>query len=523
MTGVCSAPKKLEKIAEHHTSPQADHRPCNTKRQLFRLLPPIPGLYAPQTHLACQCNEFVSAHNRVLGEAPLPTKRGIFDVRRQLKRLAWQLPFPRAESLDEALMHFRGARYTLYSNARESLRSKPLARADANLGCFVKAEKFNPLDKVNPDPRMIQARGPRFNLHMAGYIHPLERIVYQLRDEFGLRIFAKGLNSFEKADLIRSKFAKLKRPVCYSLDASRFDKHVSPKLLDEEHRFYLTMFPRDAQLAMLCDWQKRNKCFTSNGVRYAARGGRMSGDMNTALGNCVLMYAMLMAVAERLGVTPLVVDDGDDCLMLVEDHEAHKFEECITPYFLEFGMAIKLENRAEVPEQVVFCQSKIVGDRMVRNPIKVMSNGTSGCKHWHDPKLVRPMLTAVGACELACNAGVPVLQEYALSLLRNGRGERAKRIDLEGGVLQRALYEAGSEQNIYATKAKDVTLEMRMEFERVWGIPVPAQLILEEMLQGWVIDDIVAVPVGTELHADWELQEDPSRVPARAPAFWSGV
>lgn len=523
MPGVCSFPKKLEVVAEHHGAPQADHRPCNQKRRLFRLLPPIYGLFSPQTHLACQCNEFVSAHNRVLGVAPLPTTRGLAQVREQLRILSSRLPYPRAESIDEALMHFKGARYTLYSQARESLRKKPLSRSDSYLSCFIKAEKFDPDAKINPDPRMIQARGPRFNLHMAGYIHPLERLVYNIRDEYGLRVFAKGLNSFQKATLIKEKFSKLEDPVCFSLDATRFDKHVSPGLLAEEHRFYRRMFPGDDQLIMLTSWQMRNKCFTSNGVRYSAKGGRMSGDMNTALGNCVLMYSMLMAVAGRLGVKPLVVDDGDDCLMLVEKRQAASFELYISEYFLEFGMSIKLENRADVPEQVVFCQSKIVGDRMVRNPLKVMSNGTSGSKHWFDRNLVRPMLTAVGACELSCNAGVPVLQEYALALLRNGRGQRMSRTDIDSGVLLRAIWEVGSEEKIYQSTEKPVTVDARLQFARVWGIPVPAQLILEQILREWTVEEVVAEPVDVELSADWVVREDPSRVPPRHTAFWTGV
>lgn len=485
-------------------------------------MPPIPGMEHCQTHTACQANEFVSVHNRIVGETVLPTPKGVAAVRHQLRKLAGKLQYPAAETMDQVMAHFKGARFTLYDQARKSLLAQPFCARDANISTFIKAEKFHPSAKVNPDPRPIQARGPRFNLHMARYIHPLEKVVYNLLDSHGLRVFAKGLNSFQRAALISAKFACLEKPVCFSLDASRWDKHVSLAMLKAEHAFYTHMFPGDDFLKHLCRLQQVNKCRTSNGVVYTATGGRMSGDMNTALGNCVLMYAMLMGVADKLGVEPLVVDDGDDCLMFVEEWHAGRFQQHISKLFREYGMDIKLENRATVPEQVVFCQSKIVAGRMVRNPLKVMSNGTSGVKHWNDPRLTRSMFTAVGSCELSCNAGVPVLQEYALALKRNGRGQRMTRMDIDHGVLLRALYEVGSEQAIYDSAAKEITMEARIEFEKVWGIPVGVQDWLERRLRDWDVEDIVAQPVGVEIRADWVVQEDPSRVFPVDPAFWTG-
>lgn len=484
------------------------------------MLPPVPGLYLCQTHCACTCNEIVSAHNRVLGATVLPTIQGLRSVRQELSHLRKQLGVVVPETIEQALAHFKGARFTLYSNALESLKSRPLCERDASIGAFIKAEKFNPVDKVNPDPRMIQARGPRFNLHMAQFMHPLEHAVYKLTDKHGLRIFSKGLNAIEKAELIRSKFSVLSHPVCYSLDASRFDKHVSPGLLFEEHTFYKSVFKGDPLLEKLCEWQARNKCRTTTGVKYTATGGRMSGDMNTALGNCVLMYAMLMAVSKRLGIQPLVVDDGDDCLMFVEVWEEARFEARISDCFLEFGMKIKLENKARSPDQVVFCQSKIVGDRMVRNWVKVLSHGTAGVKHWNDPKLVRPMMTSIGKCELACNPGVPILQSYAQALIRNGRGQLQKRLDVDHGVFLRALYEVGTVVGIMQADSAPVTFEMRIEFERAYGISPNDQILIESILDNWNVEEVVAHPVLCELQSDWKPITDASHVKLPDVPWW---
>lgn len=517
--GVCAWPKELEPLKEGASPPRPpEHWGHQSKRRLFRMLPPIPGLYLCQTHAACVCNEIVSASNRVLGVTPAPTIGGMREVRRALRDLAGRVDPVVKLTMEQTLAHFKGARFNLYNQALESFRSRPFGPADARISAFIKAEKFDPSAKVNPDPRMIQARGPRFNLLMAAYMHPLEKSVYSLKDKHGLRIFSKGLNSFQKALLIEDKFACLRHPVCYSLDASRFDKHVSLDLLREEHRFYQLMYRGDAELRVLCRLQEKNKCRVSNGTKYTVRGGRMSGDMNTAIGNCLLMYAMLQAVASSLGFEPLIVDDGDDCLMFVEAEQTPLFEREINREFLKFGMTIKLENRACRPSDVIFCQSRIIHHRMVRDWRKVLSHGTAGVKHWNDPKLVRPMMTAVGYCELACNPGIPILQEYALALIRNGRGERPKRLDVEHGVLLRAIDEVGY-SGIYKSKSVPVSLAAREDFARATGVDIPLQWLIEERLSQWVVETVESVPVDAELNARWVLTVDPSRVVLPDPAL----
>lgn len=70
---------------------------------------------------------------------------------------------------------------------------------------------------------------------------------------------------------------------------------MSVQALKWEHSIYNAMFRSD-ELAELLGWQLTNKGFarTTDGlIKYEVKGCRMSGDMNTALGNCMIMCALV--------------------------------------------------------------------------------------------------------------------------------------------------------------------------------------------------------------------------------------
>lgn len=238
----------------------------------------------------------------------------------------------------------------------------------------------------------------------------------------------------------------------------------------------------------------------------------MSGDMNTALGNCVLMIAMCEAARQSLGVQFEIFDDGDDCLLFCEAEDLPLIRRRLPELFLEFGQELKLENETDSLQGIIFCQSRLVelagGPRMIRDWRKVLSHGTSGVKHWNNPKLVRPMMNAIGHCELALNPGVPILQEYALALIRNGRGERLKWLDVDSGLLLRTRYELRAEGNfekaIYTVDPVPVTAEARRSFEAAFGIDPAEQLAVENILRNWTVSRTEALDVPVELNAHWD-------------------
>lgn len=510
MPAVCAYPKHFEEVAARHEAPRPppgwEH---NSKRHLVRIVPPVPGLWTCFTHTGCVCNELVSAHNRVVGEVPLPSREGIKALYSEARRLSNSCGHLEPWDLERVLASFRGQRARRYQDAYASLAINPLSASDARINSFVKAEKFDPEAKVNPDPRMIQARSPRYNLVIAKYLRPVEHFIYNLVGAAHTRQVAKGLNQRQRAALILEKFRQFRNPVCFTIDCSRFDKHVSLEVLRVEHAFYRMLLPNYPEFDRVLAWQEQNVCRTAGGVKYTVAGGRMSGDINTALGNCLLMVLMVRAAMRKLGIRHYdIVDDGDDCLVFVEMEDFALIKGELQKVFLQFGQELKIENVATDYTGVVFCQARIIYDGenhiMVRDWRKVLSQSTCGTKHWNDPCMVRPMCRLLGDCELALSAGVPILQEYALALRRIGGNKVAKLSSVDPGVMYRLEREGDVQQVLLEAKARIITTEARLVFERVFQTSLFEQLAVEDVLRKWDLDVVTAVDVPVEWDSTWE-------------------
>lgn len=515
---MCAAPKTMEQIADRHSGPLPPlTKGCESRRRLVRFVPPIYGLWHCFTHTSCVCNDVIACTNRVLGVVPLATRAGVEAIEKSVRQL-WPYRHINPLSLEEALATFKGTKNKLYTRAYESLRVEPISERDARIKAFVKAERFDPADKINPDPRMIQARDPRYNLHLARYLRGIEHSVYGLK-RGGLPVIVKCKNPRQRAELLFARWKQFDRPVCFSLDASRWDKHVNIDVLRVEHNFYRQWYPAEIELDRLLRWQERNRCVTSNGVRYVVNGGRMSGDMNTALGNCLLMVAMIHAAMRGLGIKDYqIIDDGDDCLVLTEEHNYELLNAELPRIFLTYGQELKIENVARHPQDVVFCQSKLTlgadGWTFARNWRKVLSHSCCGTKHWNDPNMVRPMFGMLGDCENAIHRGVPIIQVYATRLRELSKGARANIEHLDSGYQYRiGSYQLGDIKNI---DGGEITTEARVEFERTWGVDPSTQLHIERTIMQWDPREF-AVDVPIELVAtDWTQRLHPG---IRNPTF----
>jgi len=204
-----------------------------------------------------------------------------------------------------------------------------------------------------------------------------------------------------------------------------------------------------------------------------------------------------------------ILDDGDDCLIFVEEADFNTVSENLAKIFAWFGQEVKVENIARRLADVVFCQSKVVhnGDEwvMVRDWRKVLSQACCGTKHWNNPDEVRAMFGLVGACELALNAGVPILQDFALALVRMARGKTANLDNLDSGLMARmkAEYGDGWALAINSPKAKPITDIARDAFEQAFGVPDWQQSAIGEILSNWDLDSVNTKTVVTERDYTW--------------------
>lgn len=95
-------------------------------------------------------------------------------------------------------------------------------------------------------------------------------------------------------------------------------------------------------------------------------------------------------------------------------------------------------------------------------------------------RAVDPVLHQIGQCELAVNMGVPVLQAYALAMLRNAKRAWTNKPTYTGR-LQKAIREYKSHDG--DIRPLPITVEARLSFEEAFGMPLWEQLWYERLFE----------------------------------------
>jgi hypothetical protein len=459
---------------------------------------------------------------RVIGVVPKPSLLGIARLKDQVTRVVSRIPFCPEQDIYEMPNRYSGAKKQRYLDAVEKYHRFGIQAFDANCTMFVKPERMDGHAKVNPDPRAIQFRGAKFCVALAQFLQPIEHHIYGMTGfSSGVpesRNIAKGLNQTQRAELLHSKMSHFRSPVVISLDASRFDKHVDVELLKVEHSVY-TGVNKHFLFKKLLSMQLISKVRSKTGLRYVVLGRRMSGDMNTALGNCLLMLLMIAAFMLHLSILVWdCLDDGDDCLLIVEEEDLDLVLTSVVPHFLDYGMEMKVERVARSLFEVQFCQSSVVEYtearfKFVRDYRAVISKSLSGIRHWQDPNYRLKVLRAIGFCELVLNLGVPVLQSFACALLRNVG--RPKDLQLASDGLKsrvgRELKALGV--SITEVNARPITEVARQSFSVAFDCSIEDQHVFEAFFDSWVLDVSSLTYFGPEWEVDrWLAAQSTSEV-----------
>ncbi len=390
---------------------------------------------------------------------------------------------------------YQGRKRTIYQQAVESLAVKSVCRKDAKLKTFVKAEKINFTSKGDPAPRVIQPRDPRYNVEVGRYLKPLEPKIYKAVERiFGDVTIFKGLNAQDSATKMYNKWRRYRKPVAIGLDASRFDQHVSKEALEWEHSCYTGCFSDSRELSKLLQWQILNEGvgYVEDGkVKYSVEGCRMSGDMNTALGNCVIMCGLVHAYCKHVGIDKFsLANNGDDCVVIIESTHLQRFSEGLQDWFLEMGFNMKVEDPVYDFERIEFCQTHPVRVEDIYHPSKghaieqfvmcrsapvALAKDCMSIKHLSSRAVYEKQLTAIGECGLALTGGLPVFQSFYQGMLRAGRGQRFRNID--------QVYVANSGKEMLRAGMKrqlmQVSQESRYSFWLAFGITPDQQVELE--------------------------------------------
>lgn len=400
----------------------------------------------------------------------------------------------------------------IYEDAVKSLELAPVTSRDAEVNGFVKYEKtifmavtlftlFMIVPKVDPAPRLIQPRDPRYNVEVGVFLKPLEHRLYHAIDLLfkGLGcVFdtvAKSHNFGRRGKTLRRKWMRFKRPVALLFDAKRFDQHVGVNALQVEHEVYLRCYRathRD-RLRWLLALQLFTKFVgrTNDGsVKFTKTGGRCSGDMNTALGNVLLMCLMIADWMILLGIEFELYDDGDDSVLIIEEANLNIVVGTYEEHFLELGFTMKLGGVVRQFEQIEFCQTHPVFDgtrwTMIRDPRTAVAKDCISTLPHATESVIRGWMASVADCGEAIAGAMPVWDSFYRLYKRTSKGSKAMALpDLDSGML---WLSKGMRRRFGSP-----TDEARVSFWRAFGWEPALQLAYEAYFDSLSLDPGVEV------------------------------
>lgn len=338
---------------------------------------------------------------------------------------------------------------------------------------FIKFEKAK-YDGVMEDrkpARLIQHRSFEYLYLLKATILPISLHIKKNILEFNGQIietmFSSGKNSFEVAQNLYTLWNEFDNPVAVCLDCSSWDGHIN-KLQREQADLFWKRVARSKLLNRLLKMQSRNTVTTQNMVKYIVDYVRLSGEFTTSDENSILNIVLIITVftcKTRLCVM------GDDSVVFLNLNDWMVIRDTVIGSYAAIGHTVKVDKVCHTFQEIEYCQSspvRINGRwRMVRNPYRVIGRARYTDTDWPD---LNRYIVSIGLCELACNSGVPILQQFALYLMDRGAYNKpVARIDREYVKL---------EDNI---QVLPITAQSRDDFEMAFGITIAEQIRMEEL------------------------------------------
>jgi hypothetical protein len=422
-------------------------------------------------------------------------------------RAVVRLVKPALRSYMEVINMYVGPKRARYLLAYVTIMSRGFNTSYARLKAFIKFEKC----ALTKAPRVINPRSPEYNLELARYLKALEKPIFKAIDQVcGGPTIIKGYDHFESARHLRSMWVTFADPVAIGLDAKKFDMHVSVEALRYEHSIYNAIYLAcDPYMAYIsaanvgglghsgtCErlmWLLNQQLFNRGKARFAdgrlnfaMSGTRSSGDLNTSLGNCIIMCSLVHSLLDFLGIVYRLANNGDDCVLIVERSDLAVVGPQIVPWFLKYGFRLTVEPPVCVFERIEFCQTQPLFDgsrwRAVRHPLVVVQKAAMCLIPLRTARDLRRWLMAVGMCEGFMYDGVPILGHWARMYRRHG-------VYASLGF-QRLVYRGTSRQYLAGgyTHFTQPTPCARVSFYRAFGITPDQQVAIEKCYDRLIMD-----------------------------------
>nr|APG76620.1 hypothetical protein 2 [Wenzhou tombus-like virus 13] len=345
---------------------------------------------------------------------------------------------------------------------------------------FIKHERFTEEKLETKPPRLIQHRSYEFVYLLNKYLQPLDKALMNSDNLVGEQTirshFGKAKSMEDIGEQIHELWKEFENPVALCVDQKVFDAHYMVAHHLGEQRIYRQFKEIKDNIGFLLDkLYYPCQAVTQCGISYTIRGERCSGEYTTSMGNSCTNIAIIRSVMILNNINKFrIVVNGDDSIILIEQKDLAGFN---VNLFRRFGMDPKLDRVAFTMEEIEFCQcSPILFNgkyKLIRNPSRVIGKA---CLMIGDyAKCIDRYIASIGLCELALNAGTPVLQDFALCLIALSNGARP----LDSCVDYKARFEPKLD-------VKAIGLDSRVSFENAFNISVADQIKLETDLKAIV-------------------------------------
>ncbi len=410
--------------------------------------------------------------------------------------------FPRL-SRRQVVDRFSGPKRKRYEAAFQSLLIDPICAEDARIQLFCKFAKV----EVGEAARIISPRSARFNLEFARYIKHLEKRIYKginraLCSETKTSV-AKGLTVDDRAQALVEKWSVFDDPVAVVVDVSKLDACTRKCHLKYCHSYYTSVYPSARGLRKLLRWSLLHECvaYCPDGyVAFKSEPKKASGDVDTSLGNVIVVTSILNFVRELYQIKIEVLNDGDDNVVIMERADVDQFLQGVVLVFREAGFFLKIEQVTDVFEEIIFCQHvpcQVHGQwRMIREVRKVFRKDSMCLVGCPNADAFRRWLGAVGDAGLHLNDGVPVLQSFYRMYKRNGSAYSDRYLEHIMAHTHYLRRDAKIDSMIDDTA--------RVSFYLSSGILPDAQVMLEAYLDSLNFGDVDLNPIEIECLNDSE-------------------
>lgn len=343
---------------------------------------------------------------------------------------------------------------------------------------FIKDEPYSTFKHC----RGIYSRRDAYKVRFGPWFKVLENAL------FSLKWFIKKHPVLDRPRLLRDMFPNygyvdrddqfVERIV--NTDYSSFEGSFVPDNFDVEFVLYRWLLQNVPGGPEFCDEAERilkgENHLIFKWFRARVIGLRMSGEMNTSLGNSFFNLMKFAHIMHCMGITDYdVLVEGDDLL-------ARFVGPKINPLFYELsGLIVKIIYVSR-PGEASFCGQLFDDDSLtvIADPVKVMLNfGYThfryvGCSHRVRMELIRAKAMSI----LALHAGCPILQQLAQTFIRLTDGYRYRletvnkwKLTVLRDLLKQTL------------KPRPVSFSSRIFFEQQFGITIAEQFDIEASLR----------------------------------------